>query len=154
MAERRTKGQFLMGALGTAEALTIPKSSYCLWKSLKVSGHVFTIPEHHPRKFHGEIPIFVGLVTGQRQKKQSFSVLQFGHLQIWQKAPVWVSILSPRMQKRQFSVLEHVRCRAPVRTGAPKNCKKKIKSGFCLFFRTFEKLFYYWEMCKFFCTHT
>ena len=22
-------------------------------------GHVFTIPEHLPRKFHGEIPIFV-----------------------------------------------------------------------------------------------
>ena len=63
------KGLFLMGALGTAEALTIPQSSYCQWNSLKLSVHIFTFPEHHPRKFHGNIPIFVGLETGQRQKK-------------------------------------------------------------------------------------
>ena len=146
MAERRTKGQFLMGALGTAEALTIPKSSYCLRKSLKVSVHVFTFPEHHPRKFHGEISIFVGLVTGQRQKKGVIF-----------SAPTWPSTKLDK--KRQFEKKEVIGLfpffqlklksasfsfRACPMQSASSNWRsqklqKKIKSGFCHFFSHIRK---------------
>ena len=138
---KANKGQFLMGALGTAEALTIPKSSYCLWKSLKVSLHVFTFPEHHPRKFHGEIPIFVGLVTGQRQKKGVIF-----------SAPTWPSTKLDK--KRQFEKKEVIGLfpffqlklksasfsfRACLLQSASSNwrsqkMRKKIKSWFCHFF--------------------
>ena len=141
MAERRTKGQYLLGALGTAEALTIPKSSYCLWKSLKVSVHVFTFPEHHPRKFHGEIPIFVGLVTGQRQKKSSH--FQCSNLAIYKFD-----------KKRQFEFPScHLGCKSasfsfracPMQSASSnwrsQKLQKKIKSGFCHFFSHIRKTF-------------
>ena len=137
------KGPILKGALGTAEALTIPKSIYCQWNSLKLSVHVFTFPEHHPRKFHGNIPIFVGLETGQRQKKGVIF-----------SAPTWPSTKLDK--KRQFEKKEVIGLfpffqlklksasfsfRACLLQSASSNwrsqkMRKKIKSGFCLFFCT------------------
>ena len=142
------KGPILKGALGTAEALTIPKSSYCQWNSLKLSVHIFTFPEHHPRKFHGNIPIFVGLETGQRQKKGVIF-----------SAPTWPSTKLDK--KRQFEKKEVIGLfpffqlklksasfsfRACLLQSASSNwrsqkMRKKIKSGFCHFFSHIIKTF-------------
>ena len=153
MAERWTRVQFLRGHWAQLKRWLYQRVAIVnetLWNFLCMFSHSQSIT---PESFMGK---FLFLWDWWLDKGKKSSHFQCSNLAIYKFD-----------KKRQFEFPScHLGCKSasfsfracPMQSASSnwrsQKLQKKSKVDSAIFFRTLEKLFYYWKMYKFFCTHT